>query len=84
MPANRAGVFRTPVVDCTKTPSKGHFDLGSPEHEAEKRRAYQKRLDETADERMSERVDLWCPEWPGPKRKAESESTDKFSGLSLD
>ncbi len=84
MPAERAGVFRSPVADCTKTPTKEHFDLGTPEHEAEKRRAYQKQLDEAAAEKMGERVGLWCPKWPEPKKKAEIQPTGKFSGLSLD
>lgn len=84
IPAERAGVFRSPVADCTKTPTKEHFDLGTPEHEAEKRRAYQKQLDEAAAEKMGERVGLWCPKWPEPKKKAEIQPTGKFSGLSLD
>ncbi len=84
MPAERAGAFRSPVADCTKTPTKEHFDLGAPEHEAEKRRAYQKRLDEDAAAKMGERVGLWCPKWPEPKKKAQAQPTGKFSGLSLD
>lgn len=84
MPACRAGVFRSPVTDCTKTPTKEHFDLGTPEHETEKRRAYQRRLDEAAAGKMGERVIPWCLEWPEPKKKAKAEPTSKFSGLSLD
>lgn len=84
IPAERAGVFRSPVADCTKTPTKEHFDLGTPEHEAEKRRAYQKQLDEAAAGKMGERVGLWCPKWPEPKKKADIQPTGKFSGLSLD
>lgn len=84
IPAERAGVFRSPVADCTKTPTKKHFDLGTPEHEAEKRRAYQKQLDEAAAGKMGERVGLWCPKWPEPKKKADIQPTGKFSGLSLD
>lgn len=83
MPAAHAGVFRAPVADCTKTPTKEHFDLGTPEHETEMRRDYQRRLDEAATEKMDERVDLWCPKWPEPK-KADTESIGKFTGLSLD
>lgn len=83
MPAAHAGVFRAPVADCTKTPTKEHFDLGTPEHETEMRRDYQRRLDEAATEKMGEHVDLWCPKWPKPK-KADTESTGKFTGLSLD
>lgn len=84
MPAERAGVFRSPVADCTKTPTKEHFDLGTPEHETEKRRAYQRRLDEAAAGKMGERVVPWCPKWPEPKKQAEAEPTGKFNGLSLD
>lgn len=84
MPTERAGVFHSPVTDCTKTPTKEHFDLGTPEHETEKRRAYQRRLDEAAAGKMSERVIPWCLEWPEPKKKAKAEPTDKFSGLLLD
>lgn len=84
MPTERAGVFRSPVTDCTKTPTKEHFDLGTPEHETEKRRAYQRRLDEAAAGKMGERVIPWCLEWPELKKKAKAEPTGKFSGLSLD
>lgn len=84
MPTCRAGVFRSPVTDCTNTPTKEHFDLGTPEHETEKRRAYQRRLDEAAAGKMGERVIPWCLEWPEPKKKAKAEPTSKFSGLSLD
>lgn len=84
MPTERAGVFRSPVTDCTKTPTKEHFDLGTPEHETEKRRAYQRRLDEAAAGKMGERVIPWCLEWPEPKKKTKAEPTGKFSGLSPD
>ena len=52
MPARRAGVFRSPVTDCTNTPTKEHFDLGTPGHEAARRRDYQRRLDESAAEKV--------------------------------
>ena len=84
MPACRAGVFRSPVTDCTNTPTKEHFDLGTPEHEAENRRAYQARLDASAAEKMAEEVPVWCPEWPEPKKKPKEEKKSKFSGLELD
>lgn len=83
MPACRAGVFRSPVTDCTNTPTKEHFDLGTPEHETERRRAYQARLDESATVKMAEEVPVWCPEWPEPKKKKKDEPSG-FSGLSLD
>lgn len=84
MPACRAGVFRSPVTDCTNTPTKGHFNLGTPEHEAGKRRAYQARLDASAAEKMAEEVPVWCPEWPKPEKKKEEDGPSGFSGLSLD
>lgn len=84
MPASRAGVFRSPVTDCTNTPTKEHFDLGTPEHEAERRRAYQARLDASAAEKVAEEVPVWCPEWPKPKEKKKEDEPSGFSGLSLD
>lgn len=84
MPPCRAGVFRSPVTDCTNTPTKEHFDLGTPEHEAERRRSYQKSLDEFAIGKMRKKVPTWCPEWPEPEKKDEDEPSSKFSGLSLD
>lgn len=84
MPACRAGVFRSPVTDCTNTPTKEHFDLGTPEHEAERRRTYQRRLDASATEKMREEASTWCPKWPEPEKKNGSKPGGKFSGLSLD
>lgn len=87
MPACRAGVFRSPVTDCTNTPTKEHFDLGTPGHEAARRRDYQRRLDESAAEKMDGEVTTWCPEWPKPEKKAKKRAKDEpsgFSGLSLD
>lgn len=84
MPACRAGVFRSPVTDCTNTPTREHFDLGTPEHEAENRRAYQRRLDESAAGKMREEASTWCPKWPEPEKKNGSKLGGKFSGLSLD
>lgn len=74
MPACRAGVFRSPVTDCTNTPTGEHFDLGTPEHEAERRRSYQKSLDESAIGKMREKVPTWCPEWPEPEKNDEDVS----------
>ena len=84
MPACRAGVFRSPVTDCTNTPTKEHFDLGTPEHEAERRRTYQRRLDASAAEKMREEAPIWCPEWPEPEKGTGDAGDGKFSGLSLD
>ena len=64
MPASHAGVSASPVTDCTNTPSKGHFDLGSRKHEHAVRVAYQARLKERAARRGGEPI-RWCPEWPG-------------------
>ena len=84
MPACRAGVFRSPVTDCTNTPTREHFDLGTPEHEAERRRTYQRRLDASATEKMREEAPTWCPEWPDPEKGTGDAGDGKFSGLSLD
>lgn len=84
MPACRAGVFRSPVTDCTNTPTREHFDLGTPEHEAENRRAYQRCLDESAAGKMREEASTWCPEWPEPEKGTGDAGDGKFSGLSLD
>lgn len=84
MPPCRAGVFRSPVTDCTNTPTKEHFDLGTPEHEAERRRTYQRRLDASAAEKMREEAPTWCPEWPEPEKGTGDAGDGKFSGLSLD
>lgn len=84
MPACRAGVFRSPVTDCTNTPTREHFGLGTPEHEAGNRRAYQAGLDASATEKMAEAIPVWCPEWPEPEKRAGDAGGSKFSGLSLD
>lgn len=63
-PRSHAGTFRAPLTDCTNTPTRGHFGLGSREHEAAKRLAYQRRLDERAAARGLG-VETWCPQWPG-------------------
>lgn len=66
VPKSHAGVLRAPLTDCTNTPTKGHFGLGTREHESRKRRAYQLMLDERAAGRDLA-VQTWCPAWPdGP------------------
>lgn len=82
VPASHAGAFRTPLVDCTKTPTKRHFDLGTREHERAKRAAYQRMLDERADAHKDERVAVWCPEWPDDD--ATTGTGDGWDGLALD
>ena len=64
VPASHSGTFRVPLVDCTKTPTKEHFGLGTPSHEREKRRDYQSRLDARAASHKGEAVPCWCPEFP--------------------
>lgn len=59
---SHAGAFRAPLTDCTNTPTRPHFDLGTKQHEAERRLAYQRRLDERARGRDAA-VPTWCPEW---------------------
>ena len=61
-----------------------HFGLGTPEHEAGNRRAYQAGLDASATEKMAEAIPVWCPEWPEPEKRAGDAGGSKFSGLSLD
>lgn len=62
--ARRTGTFRAPLADCTETPTKGHFDLGTREHEHARRLEYQRMLDERASRRKDERVPIWCPDFP--------------------
>lgn len=64
VPASHSGTFRVPLVDCTKTPTKEHFGLGTPSHEREKRRDYQSRLDARVASRKGETAPRWCPEFP--------------------
>lgn len=63
LPASRAGAFRAPLADCTKTPTKAHFGLGTEEEDAAKRLAYQKKLDERDANRTMD-VHTWCPDFP--------------------
>lgn len=64
LPASRAGTFRTPLVDCTRTPTKEHFDLGTREHELSKRSSYQSKLDARTESHRNEAAPIWCPEFP--------------------
>lgn len=68
VPKSHAGTFRAPLTDCTNTPTKKHFGLGTPDHEAKKRRAYQLMLDERAAGRDLA-VRTWCPEWPESEQR---------------
>lgn len=80
VPASHAGVFRAPLVDCTKTPTKKHFDLGSPEHERGKRLACQTRLDERAASRDMT-VKTWCPQWVEEPKADDGLSEDEWSAF---
>ena len=82
VPASHAGTFRTPLVDCTKTPTKEHFDLGTREHERERRSAYQRKLDARADSHRGEAAPIWCPEWP--EDNGDSNASDGWDGLVMD
>ena len=73
VPAGRAGTFRAPLADCTETPTKGHFDLGTREHEHARRLEYQRMLDERASRHKDERVPIWCPDFP----KASTDAIDE-------
>lgn len=66
VPSSRAGAFQTPLVDCTKTPTKTHFDLGTRQHERSKRLSYQLALEERARAHKGDDVPVWCPEFPKP------------------
>ena len=83
MPSSHAGAFTSPVTDCTNTPTKAHFDLGSREHEHARRMAYQARLEERAAARQGEEVVRWCPEWPEEEDRDE-EDGGGWDGLCLD
>ena len=81
VPASHAGTFRTPLADCTKTPTKGHFDLGTREHERAKRQAYQAKLDARAESHKGEETPVWYPEWP---ENETSDGVGDWDGLALD
>lgn len=76
-----AGCFRAPVCDCTRMPTKEHFDLGTREHEAVKRMEYQARLISRQMGR-EDGVDLWTPEFE--EEAAEPPVADGWSGLFVD
>lgn len=78
VPKTHAGAFRAPLADCSRTPTGRHFDLGSPEHEAARRRDYRRRLDERAAVRDAS-VETWCPEWPAAA--AATGEDDEWSAL---
>ena len=59
---NRAGTFCTPLVDCTKTPTKEHFDLGTREHKLSKRSAYQAKFAARAKLHKDESAPIWRPD----------------------
>ena len=84
MPASHAGAFTSPVTDCTNTPTKAHFDLGSREHEHARRVVYQARLEQRAAARQGEEVILWCPEWPEAEGDRDEEGGGGWDGLCLD
>ena len=79
VPARRAGTFRAPLADCTKTPTKGHFDLGTRDHEHARRLEYQRMLDERAGRHKDERVPIWCPDFP--EASADTIDEDEWGAL---
>lgn len=79
--ANHAGTFRAPLTDCTQTPTKRHFDLGTREHERAKRQSYQAKLTERAESHRGEKAPIWCPEWP---ENVANDGADDWNGLALD
>lgn len=64
LPASHSGAFETPLVDCTETPTRAHFGLGTREHERAKRQERQHRLSERAEAHKNDPVPIWCPELP--------------------
>lgn len=81
IPASHAGTFRSPLVDCTETPTKEHFDLGTREHERERREAYQRRLDARTESHRGEGTPIWCPEFP---EGSAHDNDGGWDGLALD
>lgn len=79
VPKAHAGTFRAPLTDCTNTPTKAHFGLGTREHEAAKRLDYQRRLDECAAAHGFE-IESWCPEWPAAGA-GDDEPDDEWSAF---
>ena len=63
-PRSHAGAIRAPLADCASTPTRAHFDLGSREHEAARRRAFRERLEAGAARAGRETAPAWLPEWP--------------------
>lgn len=78
VPKSHAGTFRAPLTDCTNTPTRGHFGLGTREHEERKRRTYQLMLDERGAGRDLA-VKTWCPEWPESEGRSDIE--DEWSAF---
>lgn len=81
VPARHSGTLRAPLADCTKTPTRSHFDLGSREHEAGRRRTYQARL-EGASRGRAGGAATWSPAWPKPQaRDDDRDEDDDWSAL---
>ncbi len=84
---NRNGVFRMPLVDATKTPAKQYFDLGSREHEKEKRIAYQAMLKERASKEDINDVGIWHIDFDsfmGEERTKEAIEEDELSAWDME
>lgn len=84
---NRNGVFRMPLVDATKTPAKQYFDLGSREHETQKRMAYRAMLLEKASKEDINDVDVWHIDFDsfmGEERTKEAIEEDEFSAWNME
>lgn len=81
VPPAHAGTFQTPLVDCTATPTKDHFGLGSREHEKAKKEGYEKRLEERASANSAATGAIWYPKWP---EEPISVPEGTWDGLALD
>lgn len=64
LPASHSGAFEIPLVDCTETPTRMHFDLGTREHERAKRQECQRRLTERIEAHEGDPIAIWCPDFP--------------------
>lgn len=80
-PRSHAGVFEAPVADVASTPVCKAFDLGTREHEAERKASYQRRLIERTQGRADEPVATWCPKWP---TQPDQQQNDSHEGMLSD
>lgn len=76
-----------PLVDVTKTPAKQYFDLGTREHETQKRMAYRAMLLDKASKEDIDDVDVWHIDFDsfmGEERTKEATEEDEFSAWDME